>query len=282
MKAEDKRSNQAVAQSEKGVWQAVKATCVSQIFRIVSLIVSFISVPLYLKWLGQERYGLMLTGSALMGYLMFSSGGLSWASMILISQAYGRQDRAEIQSIVRNSLTLSVCSVVVALTIVGTLNALISNGTSVRFLPHHPEMPGMLIGLGASASIALMISPIYNVFSGLQETSTVAMYQGVGTFLNAVILLAVACVGTSLGWMFGLATMGSAVCATVAAVHCIYRHGWVFRWGTLWEKRQISAQWRSGVKCLLMQVGVVLTATLPCCQSALPLVPNGHRTTRYR
>ena len=90
--------------------KAVRATLVIQLFSVAGAAMSVITVSLYLQWLGTERYGLMLTAFACAGYLMFSDAGLSWASMLLIAQAHGREDRAEIARIVRNSFTLASLS----------------------------------------------------------------------------------------------------------------------------------------------------------------------------
>ena len=57
---------------------------VAQAFNWTGLLLSLVTIPLYLQWLGQERYGLLLTGLAFASYLMFSDAGLTWGSMLLI------------------------------------------------------------------------------------------------------------------------------------------------------------------------------------------------------
>ena len=65
--------------------RAGMSVVVGQGFMVAGTLVSFLTVPLYLGWLGDTRYGLMLTALACAGYLMFSDAGLSWSSMLLIS-----------------------------------------------------------------------------------------------------------------------------------------------------------------------------------------------------
>ena len=248
---------------ENRLLKATQTTLVSQGFRILSLAISLVSVPLYLKWLGQERYGLMLTGSSLIGYLMFSNCGLNWASMLLIAQAHGKKDQPAIQSIVRNSLSLAVFSVLVAASMTLILYFTLVDNLNVHFLPPHPEMPGIILGLGVVATVRLLISPIYNLFSGLQDTPVVAAYQGIATLLNTLFMIYVAYLGLSLGWLFTLGAMGTVFCGCIAAIHCFFKHRWAFAIGPVWESRHIRDQFRSGAKSLVMQVGVVMTTTAP-------------------
>jgi O-antigen/teichoic acid export membrane protein len=66
--------------------KAAKTALVVQAFNWTALGLSFVSVPLYLHWLGQERYGLLLIGLAFAGYLMFLDAGLSWSTMMPVGR----------------------------------------------------------------------------------------------------------------------------------------------------------------------------------------------------
>ena len=100
--------------------KAAKAALVNQAFGWISLLLSLVTVPLYLSWLGPERYGLFLTGVAFSSFLMFSDAGVNWASILLIGQANGRGDKAGIATIVRTSFPLAFASsLLVAIIILG-------------------------------------------------------------------------------------------------------------------------------------------------------------------
>ena len=94
--------------------RAAHSTAVFTVFNYAGMAASFVSVPLLLRWLGRENYGLMLTALAFMNYLSFTGAGLNWGSIVLISEAHGRGDRSEMARIFRHSLVLGAVSAFVA------------------------------------------------------------------------------------------------------------------------------------------------------------------------
>ncbi len=245
------------------IQKAARATVVVQIFNFAGTFLSFVSVPLYLLWLGQERYGLLLTGLAMAGYLMFADAGLSWSSMLLISQAHGRGDRDQIAAIVRNSISLALVSAVLVGLVVWSAFLVLHSPSRPAWLPHHPEAAGLVLAVGSSVIITLLLSVFYNIFNGMQEMHVAAGYQGVGRLLGTLASLGAAALGEPLGMVFGANVLCGLVCGLAAAMHCVRRHGWAFRWGPIWEHDQIRLQLRSGGKSFGMQIGGVLISTAP-------------------
>ena len=243
--------------------KAARATLVVQIFSVTGTVLSLIAVPLYLKWLGQERYGVLLTGLAIAGYLMFSDVGLSWSSMLLIAQANGRNDREGIAGIVRNSFSLAGCSALVVAIIVGLLVALLASAGRPAWLPQHPEAPGLLVAVGSSVLCTLVLSPFYNLFIGLQEAHLAALYQGAGRVAGTVASVTMAAIGAPLGFVFGAGVLCAFVAGIVAASHCARRHRWAFTRGSWWNRAQIRQQLRTGGNSFAMQIGGVLAGTAP-------------------
>jgi O-antigen/teichoic acid export membrane protein len=244
--------------------RAALATFVVQAFNWTGLILSLVTIPLYLEWLGQERYGVLLTGVAFGTYLMFTDFGLSWGAMLLIALASGREDRTEIQSIVRTSLSMAIISATMVLTIGLGWYAVFTEAEFLSsWLPMHPETPGLVLAVGASAVLSLLFSPVYNLFSGLQEAHLTAIYQGSGRLLGAVSALVIAYCGLSLGWVFTGNVAGIMITGVLATIHCVSRHRWAFRLGPFWDSDQLRKQLRTGAKTFGMQVGNVIRGTAP-------------------
>jgi O-antigen/teichoic acid export membrane protein len=242
--------------------KAARATVVVQVFNILGALLSLATVPLYLRWLGQERYGLLLTGLAFAGYLMFSDAGLSWSSMLLIAQANGRNDRKGIAAIVRNSFSLAGCSALLVGLVV-TVAEILLLGTNFPWLPHHPEAAGLLVAIGCSVMSTLFLSPFYNLFFGLQEAHLSALYQGSGRILGTIAALVVASTGAPLGLVFGSNVVCGFLVGVTAALHCVRKHPWIFEKGSFWDTVQIRQQLRTGAKSFAMQIGAVLSGTAP-------------------
>lgn len=244
--------------------RAAFATAVVQCFSIVGLVLSFVTVPLYLAWLGKERYGLMLTAQACAGYLAFSDAGLSWSSLLLISHAHGRDDRSEIARIVRNSLTLAGLSGL--LVAILTLATCVGLRNRLAFLPlptSNPESAGLALAIGTQVIVALIASPLYNIFFGLQESHISTVYQGMGRILGTGLSLLAAAHGASIGTVVGGGVVGALVCGVACTVHAWKKHPWAFVQGSFWDREQIRLQLRTGAKSFGLQIGRTLVGSAP-------------------
>jgi len=230
---------------------------------MLAMLLSLVAVPLYLQWLGQERYGLLLTGMAFGSYLMFADGGLTWASMLLIAEASGREDRVEIASIVKCSLSLAGCSTLLVAVIVTGLVMSLKLMSPVAWLPSHPEFSGLLIVLGLSTGLNLLFSPFYNLLFGLQDAHLATAYQGVGRLVGTLLMLVIARQGCSLAWIFAGNVFGGLLVSLAVAWHCRRRHSWAFSHGSFWNGAQIRRQLRMSVKSFIMQIGSILWGTAP-------------------
>jgi O-antigen/teichoic acid export membrane protein len=262
---DDGEPNQASAEAGRRfrIKRAFAATAVAQLFSLLSMLMGLLSVPLYLHFLGQERYGVLLTGIAYSGFLMIADGGLSWSSMLLISQANARGDQREIASIVRASIVLAFGSSAAVLFVVVFLLWLTQLNYVSAFLPVHAEFPGLVLSLGVYGSFTLGSSTIYNVFFGLQEAHWSAFYQGLGRTLgNIASLLAAAC-GASLGIVFTANTVCFVLIGALAAYHCIRKNPKAFSNGAWWQPEQFHVQLRTGLKNFSIQVGNIIIASAP-------------------
>lgn len=256
------------------IHRAAKATVVAQLFSWAGLALSLVTVPLYLSWLGEERYGLFLTGVALAGYLMFSDAGITWASMLLIAEADGKDDRAGVAAVFRTSFPFAglsglLVALVVALVLV-VLHRQASNGP----LPHHPEFPGLFLAVGGTVVASLLFSPFHNLFVGLQETHLAALYQGSGRIVASLASLGLAWAELPLGWVYAGNLAGIVLTGVLAAIHCRARHPWAFVRGAFWERARVRRQFRTGTSSLLMQSGTVFMGSAPVMAASLGAGPQ--------
>ena|GEM_PF-920426 len=245
------------------VKRALAATGVTQAFNIVAMILGLVSVPLYLDWLGEERYGLLLTGLAYGGFLMFADAGLSWSSMLLISQAKGRNNDDEIACIVRASIVLAATSSTVVFLVVSGFYLLLEADQTFALFPSHPEFPGLFLAVGMSTVASLGFSAFYNVFIGFQEGHIAAFYQGCGRLSAICASLIAAASGASLGIVLGSNVACVVAMGFVAAFHCVARNPNAFSSGDWWQPVQFRNQFRTGVKSFMMQFGNVLVGSAP-------------------
>src|SRR5207302_8520521 len=84
----------------------IHSTIAAAIARGVNLVVSFISVPLAVGYLGRDRYGVWITISSLLMFLSFADFGLGGSLQNALADAYGREDRAQAQRHVASAFWL--------------------------------------------------------------------------------------------------------------------------------------------------------------------------------
>ena len=84
----------------------IHSTLAAVVARGVNLVVSFVSVPLAVSYLGRDRYGVWITISSLLMFLTFADFGLGGSLQNALADAYGRDDRAQAQRYVASAFWL--------------------------------------------------------------------------------------------------------------------------------------------------------------------------------
>jgi O-antigen/teichoic acid export membrane protein len=243
--------------------RAFKTTVVVSVLGYSAQALSLVAIPLFLKTVGAEGYGMMVTVMALMGYLGFADPGLTWGAMILIAQAHGRGGKAEIAHVVRHSAVLALGSGLVVVLALGAILAASRVGWRLPMFAGHPEADLLILIAGVQLALSLQFSVVYNLFQGLQEGYWAGVYAGVGRILGLAGAMAAAWFMRSVAAIM-LVQFGFTVLSGVAAaVHARSLHPWAFSAGPWKDRAQFSAQLRIGAKNFLLQVGRTLGGSAP-------------------
>lgn len=243
---------------------ALKATALQQLFDLGAMLLSLVLVPVYLSRLGMEGYGLFLTGVAWASYLMFSNGGLSAATLILVSQACAVNNEAEVARIVRNARGLMVIAsaLVAAVSVCGFL-LLRQPAAAARLNLTHPDAPALLLIVAAQVIISLLASPFVDLLFGIGQPQKVAAVQGVSRLATQLVTLGLLLGGLNVWQVFAAAPLCLAAAGLVNWWQARRAAPFAFAPGPLLEREQIILQLRTGAKSLGLQVGSTLIGTAP-------------------
>ncbi len=243
--------------------RAFRSTVVVSALGYAAQGLSLVAIPLFLKTVGAEGYGLMVTVMAFMGYLNFADAGLSWGSMILVAQADGRRDRAAVAHIVRHSALLALGSGLVVVAAVTVILSAASLGWRFPMFAGHPESDRLLLIAGAQLALNLQFGVVYNLFQGLQEGYWTGVYSGLGRLAGLAASMIAAWTTGRVDVMM-LAQFGCTAAAGIAAyVHAARVHPWAVATGPWTDRAQYAAQLRVGGKNFLLQIGRTLGGTAP-------------------
>ena len=69
-----------------------------------SIALSLLSVPLVLRYAGQERYGLWMTAIAVSSLFGIADGGVTNGLIALTAKAHGADDRARVRALISSAL----------------------------------------------------------------------------------------------------------------------------------------------------------------------------------
>jgi len=227
----------------------------------VSVLTAMISVPLAIKYLGTERYGLWMTISSVIAILGFADLGMGNGLLNMISQAYGKDDREMAREYVSSAFFM-LCGIALTLAAI--------------FIAIYPRVPWPRVFNVSSAQAVVESGPAMAVFAGCfllniplgivqrvqigyQEGFANSLWQGIGNLLGLAGVLLMIYLQAGLPWLV-LAMAAAPVLATTlnAVVLFGFKRPWLWpNWGSATGKaaRRIL---QLGVLFFALQVAVAL------------------------
>ena len=188
-----------------------------------------ITVPLCVRYLGAERYGVWITIGSAIAFIGFTDFGLAASLTNLLGKAFGENDRAAAR---RYVLTTFIVLSIVAL-LLTTAGILFASRFAILMFPSvDPAMlrrevvPSLIIGL-ASFAFSLPTVVVYRLLAAYQESASANLWTMFGSIAAVVgILVAILCRG-GLPWL----VFGSLGAHTlVNALSAVWLFGWHKRW----------------------------------------------------
>src|ERR1700749_2251764 len=229
----------------------------SFVTKALNVAISFLSVPLTVHYLGDERYGVWLTISSLLTWMSMTDFGLAGNALInVLAEASGKDDREGAQHYAASAFW--------ALTGVGALTA-IAAAVTFRFIPWREFLqvsaatPTHELQLACALTLGFLVlnfplSMQQSIYSAYQDGYLANMW---GIAANSLALLALVVVSRSHGGLpqLVLALSGTRAAVGVANFFFLYRrYHWLkpsplaVRWGGI--KRLFSL----GSKYLVTQL----------------------------
>lgn len=197
--------------------------------RGVTLIVSFISIPLTVRYLGPERYGVWITISTLMTWIAFVDLGTSNSLTNAVSEAYGagRQDLA--QMYVASALWLQIAFALLmgaAFLVAWRLVAWDRLLNVQSPLARAEVAPAVAVAFVIFA-LNLPLSSVGRIYGGYQEVAIANAWNAIGSVLGLIALVVVT---MARGGLVSLVMAVSGSMLLINAVSAIWMFGWAKPW----------------------------------------------------
>lgn len=161
--------------------------------KAVALLTSLVSVRLTVNYLGEERFGMWAMLSSFVSLLMFTDLGIGNGLLNAVSDANGRDDRAEAQRSVASAffllLMLALCLLVIFFVLYPVVNwSKIFNVTSAKAVG---ESAPVIAVFAACFLINLPIGIVQRIQLGYQEGFVNSLWIAVGNVLGLAGVLGV-------------------------------------------------------------------------------------------
>ena len=159
--------------------------------KVASALTVLLSVPLTISYLGRERYGVWLTVSSLIAMLNFADLGIGNGLITKIAEADGRRDQGSMQVLISSAFAI-LCMIAALLALalmVACPHVHWAQLLSIKSGAVQAEVPKAILTLGLITFLAMPISVVVRVQSGLQQGFQVALWSMAGTVASLVALL---------------------------------------------------------------------------------------------
>ncbi|MFM7135856.1 MAG: lipopolysaccharide biosynthesis protein [Planctomycetota bacterium] len=233
--------------------------------RGVGLLVTLISVPLTIRYLGTERYGVWMTISSIVAILGFADLGLGNGLLNAISTAHGREDRVFARECVSSAFFLLTGFAVLLAFVFAICYPLIpwDRVFNVSLEAGRQEAgPAMAVFFGCFL-IGLPLGIVNRIQMGYQQGFVNAVWQAIGSLLALLCLMVAVWLRGSLPLLV-LALAGAPLVATAlngVALFCRTMPWLVPVWSNIsWQAvRQVGT---TGFMFLILQMCVALLSSV--------------------
>lgn len=191
---------------------------ITTVINAVTLVVAF---PIYLHFLGYDRYGLWLVLTTVLSFAQLGNLGISKAVMKLVAEEYGRGDVEGIQRCVTTALSLLFLSGMIVLGIIMVFkNQIIA---AFRLTGENAEMISLLLPyIGCLSIYVFMVQALNAVPSGLGRIDLANYIQSLGRIVAVTIASILLYTGRGIESLL-IGNAISYVFIHIASLICIYR-----------------------------------------------------------
>lgn len=188
----------------------------SAVARAISIVAALISVPLTLHYLGAERYGMWLALSSFLALLSFADLGLGNGLLNRIAAAHGQDDRIAIRGYVSSGFGMLTLIAMCILTIFWIAYPFVpwSGLFNVSDPVARAEAGPAIAVFAVCFALSIPAAIVQKVQVGLQESFVASVWQGLGSVLALVGVIAATWLQLGLPWLV-LAFLGGPLVAAV-------------------------------------------------------------------
>ncbi|MEY2480088.1 MAG: hypothetical protein QOI04_1015 [Verrucomicrobiota bacterium] len=213
----------------------VQGTASGLLGRGLGFLTSIISIPLTVRYLGSERYGVWITISSALTFLSFTDFGLANSMTNALGRAYGEEDRHAARRCVSSAFFV-LCAIAIVVLIAG--GSSVAHIANFLFPRARPVVRSEIIdALTVAMSIFALNFPLLTVnriLAAHQESAIANLWAMAGSVANLAAILVVIWFRGGLWWLvLGCSGLGLIINAASAI--------WLFEFHKPWLRPSLWA-----------------------------------------
>ena len=174
----------------------------SALARGLSLGVSLVSIPLAVRYLGDERFGLWATVTAIGALFAFADLGLGSGLVNALAEATGKDDDDAVASYVSSAFFFSAAVALVFGAVFVVAYPLVDWGTLFKLSPGAADEAGRAVAVFVALFlVTIPASLAQRVHMGLQEGFLASVWTGLGSILGLAGMLLAIALDAGLVWL---------------------------------------------------------------------------------
>lgn len=168
----------------------LKVTFYNYLFTMIYIIVTFIAVPITLKYLGTERYGIWQTIMTLIGFVALTNFGIGNGLRNRVTEYFTEDDKVKLKKVISSAyITISVIAVailIVAIPIFAIFNYnLIYTNINIK----HNEIAIAFIITISGFGINFILGLIKSISYGIHKSHLVTLSQLISSIISLILTL---------------------------------------------------------------------------------------------
>jgi len=188
---------------------------------VVNTVVMVVGYPIYLHFLGYEKYGVWLVLATVLTFVQLGNLGIGPAVMKLVAEEYGRGDIEAVQRYITAALALLCISGTVALIVILTFKSQII--TPFKLSDENAKTVLWLLPYIGVLSIYVFVVQVFEVaLSGLARMDLTNYIQSAGRIATVIVTAVLLYSGRGIESML-IASIASYLLIHIASIICIWR-----------------------------------------------------------
>ena len=241
--------------------RAKLAISTSLVARVVGAFVSLISIPVAVRYLGNEGYGLLIVVVSVVGWIQFSNMGLGLGLQNALTEQVALGNKRAQQELVSTTFFALLCIALLLVAVTAVTFPYINWGRvfplpNDRFAAALPQVVALTIGCFISTTMWGFIQPIYAARQELHIYNLQGLIASVAGLIGLLIVVRLK------GGLLGVAISNIGITAAFTAAFGLWtifgrglselHPGWRYIKATAWR-----SVYRTGIGFLLLQICAV-------------------------